>query len=294
MCSEWHPTARQVFVLLFLTIGFLVASATLYPLSVTAQTQLLAQVGDVPEAQTTTTPQQSIQSLGIANYVTIENTENLVDGNIIIHVNNVYRISQEAYDKSMIGVYDSNPALAFEPQNTDNQVPIITTGTVEVLVNTSNGSIAKGDPITSSATAGIGMKATKSGFILGVAQEDFSLDGETGLIPVMLDIKFAFGKDAPESELISNRLLTLVSASTLAAIEEPAVAFRTVVAALLVIVSFVVAFLTFARIAQKGIDALGRNPLASRMITVGIVMNILVSLLIIASGIVGAYFLITL
>lgn len=237
----------------------------------------------------------NIQSLGIAGYIPLEITDALQDGSVISHNNNLYFITQEPYDKSMVGVYDTAPALAFEPLNTDNQIPMITSGTVEVLVNTSNGEIKKGDPVTSSAIPGQAMKANKSGFLLGVAQADFDgSSGQAGLVPVMLDIKFAFAQDSPDSEKISSRLLTVISASAIAAIDEPTVAFKTVVAAFLLIISLVIAFLTFARVAQKGIEALGRNPLASRMISVGIAMNIAVSVLIIISGVVGAYFVITL
>lgn len=237
----------------------------------------------------------TIQSLGVAHYVPIANPQELRDGAIISHSDNQYHLSAGEYDKNIIGVYAEAPALALEPQNTDEQVPLITSGNVEVLVNVSGGEIKKGDYITTSNSPGIGMRAGKSGFMLGIAQEDFSgSPDETGLITVMLDIKFAYGPDTPDSERIMSRLLTVISASRLAAIEDPAVAFRTVIAAFLVIASIIVAIITFARVAQKGVDALGRNPLAGRMITMGIVMNLSISLVIILAGIGAAYFLISL
>lgn len=236
-----------------------------------------------------------VESLGVAHYVPFENIENLRNGMIISHIGNEYQISNGEYNKDIIGVYAEAPAIALEPQNTDGQIPLITAGTVEVLVNTSGGPIQRGDFITTSSTPGIGMRAGKSGFMLGIAQESFGGEGEeTGTINVMLDIKFAYGPDTPESEMIMSRLLTVISASRLAAIEDPAVAFRTLVASLLLILSLIVALVTFIRVAQKGIEALGRNPLASRRITVGIVMNLGIALIIIAVGIGAAYFLVSL
>lgn len=245
-------------------------------------------------AQTSTGGQDinlNFESLGIASYINLPDFASVPDGSIIAHFENRYGISQGVADKNMVGVYDTEPALAFEPELTNDLVPIITTGVVEVLVNNSGGAIQAGDSITSSSTPGVGMRASKSGFILGVAQENYD-SAEAGQIPVLLDIKFAYGADSPDSERITSRLLTILSASSIAALEDPAVAFRTLVGSLILVLSLIIAFITFARIAQKGIDALGRNPLAGRMIGVGIVLNVAVSILIILGGIAGAYFVI--
>jgi len=281
---------RQVLVVVLMALGtasFVVPAYTLlFPPVVTAQVaQTPSSTNDLPA---------NFQSLGIANYIQLQDAENTKDGSIISHVDTVYKLSQGIADKSMIGVYDTTPALAFEPEDTVNLVPVITSGNVEVIVNLSGGPIAKGDAITSSTTPGEGMKAGKSGFVLGIAQADFTeAQGPLGQIPVLLDIKFSYGADSPNSEKITSRLLTILSASSIAAIEDPAVAFRTLVAAGILILSLVISFATFSRVAQKGIDALGRNPLASRMIGIGIAMNIAVSILIIVGGIAGAYFVIT-
>lgn len=42
-------------------------------------------------------------------------------------------------------------------------------GVVTTSVNDENGAIAVGDPITTSSTAGIGMKQTESGYTVGYA-----------------------------------------------------------------------------------------------------------------------------
>lgn len=283
MKKSWPAQPLGVFFLLPLALSFF--GLTLLYLN---PPQTFAQ-----GAQTTTTsPNLTFESLGIASYINLPDFATIPDGSIISHTESRYGMSQTPADKNMVGVYDTEPALAFEPELTTDLVPIITTGVVEVLVNNSGGAIQTGDIITSSTTPGVGMKASRSGFILGVAQAAYD-SPEPGQIPVLLDIKFVYGADTPDSERITSRLLTILSASSIAALEDPAVAFRTLVGSIILILALVIAFITFARIAQKGIDALGRNPLAGRMIGLGIVLNVAVSILIILGGIAGAYFVIS-
>jgi len=283
------PTRALVVVVMVFVLTIFAISFSIYLNPPLTQAQV-AQT--IPSASPSTDVTLSFESLGIASYISLPNFTEIPDGSIISHLEKSYSPSQGVADKGMVGVYDTIPALAFEPELTEELVPIITTGVVEVLVNNSGGPIQIGDTITSSAAPGIGMKASKSGFILGVAQENYD-STEVGQIPVLLDIKFAYGQDAPDSEKITSRLLTILSASNIAAMEDPAVAFRTLVGAFILIMSLAISFVTFARVAQKGIDALGRNPMAGRMIGIGIAMNVGVSILIIVGGIVGAYFVIS-
>jgi F0F1-type ATP synthase membrane subunit c/vacuolar-type H+-ATPase subunit K len=60
--------------------------------------------------------------------------------------------------------------------------------------------------------------------------------------------------------------------------------FKYFIAALIVFASFFFGFYIFGRVAGKGVEALGRNPLASKMIEMGIVMNVVITVVIILSG----------
>lgn len=55
----------------------------------------------------------------------------------------------------------------------DNQVQVATSGVQQVLVSDINGNISAGDQITASPINGIGMKATTSTKVVGVAQDKF-------------------------------------------------------------------------------------------------------------------------
>ncbi|HEY4160938.1 MAG TPA: hypothetical protein VGM08_02655 [Candidatus Saccharimonadales bacterium] len=85
--------------------------------------------------------------------------------------------SDAAYDSHLIGVVSSNP---YEVGGADDGHSIILalTGRVPVKVSTENGPIEPGDPLTSSSTPGVAMKATEGGQIIGTALEAY--DGTQG------------------------------------------------------------------------------------------------------------------
>ncbi len=240
-------------------------------------------------------PPAAIDSLGVAqSFPILEPSSEVKNGLIISHRNSQYGFSSEAYDKNMFGVVTLEPAISFTGStNVDGDYPIVTTGTVLVLVTAENGQIQAGDRLTSSNLPGIAMKATKSGFTLGVAKAAHTDTSTPGYVPVSLEIKFTFAEDSPESEKISARLKDLVSLSAIASIESPTQALRHVVAAISLVGSIGFAIFSFMKSAQKGIDALGRNPLAKSSISLGILINAVISTLILICGIAGAYFILT-
>lgn len=237
-------------------------------------------------------------SLGIGQSIKVSGVSTVANGSIISFQNNQYQLSAESYDKSMFGVSATNPAIEVTDNTTRNEpgvTSVLRSGQVQVRVNGRNGAIIKGDRITSSDQPGVGMKAVKSGFVLGVAEGSFSPSSETdeGLIPVTLDIKFTFAEDTPGSERIAARLKDVVSLSTVSIAEDPLQTLRYVVAGVVVIGAFTFAFFTFGRLAHNGIEALGRNPLASRPIVAAMFFNILVALGIMLTGLVAAYLIVT-
>ncbi len=226
---------------------------------------------------------KSQHSLNFGNYIKIRD-KNIKIGHIIAISENGFVKSRVPYSPSMVGVVASKAGIAFEPETKEKNgyYPVIFSGTAEVLVSGENGAIHKGDFITSSSLPGIGMRATHSGPMLGVALADFKgkTKEEIGKIPVSLNIRYVSLRSS-----INSRLKNVFNLARLAAYEEPLVAFKYIVAALSVILSFTFAFLHFGRVSAKGIEALGRNPLASRIIQIGIIFNILIGLGIMATGV---------
>ncbi|MGI5826506.1 MAG: hypothetical protein ACOX50_03780 [Patescibacteria group bacterium] len=85
--------------------------------------------------------------------------------------------------------------------------------------------------------------------------------------------------------------MDILKLSSLATYEEPRTVFKYVMAALVVVLSFVLGFLSFGRVASRGIEALGRNLLAGKMIQFGIIVNVAITIAIVASGLGVALFI---
>lgn len=245
--------------------------------------------------------QTSQDEFGVAYPVDIqiEGDQSIENGMIVSHKNGSYSLSAEAYDRAIIGSVNLFPKIEYVAElpatSTSTSTPIISSGISPVLVSGESGPIDVGDLITASSEPGIGMKATKSGFTLGIATESFNgttID-DRGIINVRILKDFTFGEDTPDSETISNRLREVVSLSAIAAIDDPQQVFQYVVAAFILVSAIVISFVSFSRTSQKGIEALGRNPLAQTSIITGIFVNIVVSIIIIGAGIAGAYFVVT-
>jgi len=79
----------------------------------------------------------------------------------------------EPYQSDLIGVISTNPNQVYGEDgvfaDSDNPRPVSLAGRVPVKVTTQNGSIKTGDAITSSTLAGVGMRATQAGRIVGIA-----------------------------------------------------------------------------------------------------------------------------
>jgi hypothetical protein len=83
------------------------------------------------------------------------------------------------YQNQLLGVavdnWEDGSSIGYDIADADRPLPVALVGRVMVHVTDENGAIVVGDPITSSSTAGYGMKATEPGSIIG-----FALDAYTG------------------------------------------------------------------------------------------------------------------
>ena len=94
--------------------------------------------------------------------------------------------SSKPYDIQTIGVVSTAPGITLDDAiglGHGRAVPVALAGRIPVKVSTENGRVKTGDLLTPSSTAGVAMKATKAGQIIGQALQDFSYqDGEIGLV----------------------------------------------------------------------------------------------------------------
>lgn len=207
------------------------------------------------------------------------------DGDVVcVDKSNVNKVCTKEYDSNMLGVIVENPSISFT--NSLEGVPLVSLGNVYTNVTGANGSIKKGDFVTSSNVAGVAQLAKKSGYVLGVALEDYlqTDPGQVGKILVSVNIR-----PAVLSEGAGSNLMELIKDGVSGAFESPLSALRYVIAGILVVVSFVFGILHFGKMAKSGVEAIGRNPLAAKTIQFGILINVLIAIVIMAVGLGIAY-----
>ncbi|EKD32840.1 MAG: hypothetical protein ACD_76C00135G0001 [uncultured bacterium] len=136
--------------------------------------------------------------------------ELLQEGDVVVidvTENGKVRKSSSAYESGMISAVSTAPGSLFGSADQEeltaagvdiyapgifggfhflpNTYPIALAGRVPVKVNTENGAIQVGDLITSSQTAGVAMKSTKPGAVIGKALEPWAGPGQ-GMIEVFI------------------------------------------------------------------------------------------------------------
>lgn len=245
-------------------------------------------LAQTPTSEPIAGPDDILSAYGVANKVPIHD-KIVHDGDIISSSTKGFTLSKIPYDPQMAGVISNNTAIIFVASNERQSYPLVSSGRAWVNATNDNGKIKKGDFVTSSEKQGIAMKATKPGYVLGTALEDFDPTKNNAKVQITMNIHYV----QPGIDLQSS-LADIFKLSAVATYENPLTIFKYVIAAMIVLLSFFFGFTLFGRIAGTGIEAIGRNPLASKMIQFGIVINVLITVSIIASGLILALFIIRL
>lgn len=195
------------------------------------------------------------------------------------------------YDPSMFGVISDNPAVSIEDQDVASPRLIVSSGIVTVRVSSINGNITEGDFVTTSTVAGIGQKASRNGYVLGMAMENYEQNdpNEVGRIQVMVNIHPAGGLSGPRGNL-----LQFIRQGLAVPVFEPVESLRYILAALMIIISFTLGMVYFGRSSRTGIEAIGRNPLAKRVIQLTVFMNIVLTIVIVLVGLSISYLILIL
>lgn len=211
-----------------------------------------------------------------------------VDGDILIYSEgNILRASKP-YDSSLFGVMQATPLIVFQVEGDTTGKPIARAGTATVNVINANGPIKAGDYITSSSAAGKGQKATISGYVIGTALKD--MNDATGRVEVAMSIGYA---ELTNSRTAA-RLLDNLNVAAFESAKDPeklSQVMKYFSAGFVVMGSLVFSLIIFGRSITKGIEAIGRNPLAKSTIQVSIMLSALMTVGIILLSI-GAAFVI--
>jgi len=224
-------------------------------------------------------------SSSIAQYITV--IGETTNGTIICATDSGNAPCIRGYDPNMVGVVTNNPAVSFQTETPlIGTVPIVNSGKTYVLVSGINGALAEGDFVTSSEIAGVAVKALKSGYILGTVTTNWQPNSsdETKLLPVSIGIKPTI-----LSTSASNNLVELIKQGMESAFMTPLSALRYIVAGIILIISVGFGLTHFGKLAKSGVEAVGRNPLASKAIQLSVMFNVILTVGIILVGVAVAY-----
>jgi len=197
------------------------------------------------------------------------------------------KISMIKVDPGVIGVVVNKPALAISSNDTEGKVAILGIGQAQVKVSTVNGKINAGDVITTSETPGIGAKLVRSGFAIGIANESYSEEGsgKVGIISVDLNRQYAYSSNDSVTQKLQRSVTDVLVLSEIASYDSPTQVLRYLMAGIVLLGSVILGISTFGKIARTGVEAIGRNPLAGKSISLGIAFNVLITLAIIGAGV---------
>ncbi len=210
--------------------------------------------------------------------------KSIVEGDIVSNTPQGVTRSKVEYDPQILGIVQDKPLLAFKSTDETEKL-VVHQGTAYVNVTSLNGPIKRGDFITTSEIAGKGQKASRSGYVIGSALADF--DGKTGTqvslngknytqsqIQVAIRIEIADISGPSGFGRLIDAILTSIFKNV--ASKEQLVQFTKYSTAFLIfLAALIFSFLTFSRVISKGMEAIGRNPLAKNAIQLSILLNII-------------------
>jgi len=231
------------------------------------------------------------QDLSSGTAIGIPIAGNVANGDIITSGVKGYKLSTSPYDSQLFGVVSLKPAVYFKDNTAKGDVPVISDGQVMVKVSSVNGNIQEGDFITSSTIPGIGEKATDNGFVLGRSLQSYSSNNPqaSGTILVTLQPHFA-----QLTNNITHNIFNTFTFGLSEAVDSPLGILRYLIAGIVTLISFYFGFRFFARASNRGVEAIGRNPLAKQAILLSVFINTLITISIMFFGVAISYLILVL
>ncbi|PIP56886.1 hypothetical protein COX05_00635 [candidate division WWE3 bacterium CG22_combo_CG10-13_8_21_14_all_39_12] len=232
--------------------------------------------------------------------VTVEQGQEVVEGSIISFVDGTYRLAENSLAEEIAGVIslNSDVELQFLNEQDGTLYPLVRGGKVQVLVSSSGGSIEEGDYIMSSSIPGVGVKWDgRRAQTLGVAQESLSQDENAPTLINVTVLLSDLGNEGGNANGflggLQASLLGFLNSGNQSVSAEPSLAIRYLLAILVAVLSLGFGFFVLGRISLRGIEALGRNPLAKKSILSGLLVNLSLTIVVVLGGVLLAYGIIT-
>lgn len=201
---------------------------------------------------------------------------------------------------SIIGVVISSGTSQLSlSSGSDSQVQVASSGVQQLLVSDINGKIESGDQITASPIKGVGMKATASAKVVGVAQGAFPNSTATktdytdkdkvkhtvklGQIPVVVNVTFYYKQ--PDKTLVPQAIQNIANA--LAGKQVNTIPILISVG--IFIVTLVVVISIVYSLIHSSIISVGRNPMSQAAVYRNVIQLSLVIVVILAVSILAIY-----
>lgn len=220
------------------------------------------------------------------------------EGDILVSTDKGIVRANAAADPRLFGIKQDKALVAVRNKDETGTV-ILKSGAATVNVSNLNGNIAPGDFITSSEIPGVGQKASDDGYIIGTATQKFDGEGAekvdrsgkqvaTGAIQVSVSIQNQLINTPGGGPSFINRLVV-------AYIKDPkptTTIIRYTFATALILASLALGIMTISRTIRKGVEAIGRNPMAKDQVNFPIKINVIYALIGVSLTIIVAGFLI--
>lgn len=212
---------------------------------------------------------------------------------------------QDAGEVFGVVVSSSDAAVSLSNTSAAQETFVANSGQYEVLVSNQNGQIKEGDYVAVSALGGVGMKATSDQqYVLGKALTTFdgvmNIEGNSTLKTSNGDQQVTLGRVTIEVSVAHNPhyskedeagvpqvLSNLVQIVT----DKPVTAFRIYASLTVVVVTIIIAGIVLFSGVRTGMTAVGRNPLAKKSISRGLLQVTLMALIVFVIGLIAVYLL---
>lgn len=199
----------------------------------------------------------------------------------------------------LVGVVDSKPLVSLSEGG--QEIEVVLSGTTNVLVSDINGTIKSGDKIAVSPVAGVGMKATDDGQIVGTAQGTFNAtttrsiadqngkyhDIHLGYIRAQIGVATY---QAPNSSFLP----PFIQGAANAIAGQSVSLVRVLICCALLVLGFTTVVILVYTSTRSAMTSLGRNPLASHAIRRGLYQVSAISLVIVGAVLLASYLILAL
>jgi hypothetical protein len=180
-----------------------------------------------------------------------------------------------------------------------NQVQVATSGVERVLVSDINGNISSGDQITASVIDGVGMKATNSSKVVGVAQDNFPNSTATkqeytdkdkqkhtvqlGQVPVLINVTYFYKQ--PDKTIVPASVQNIANAFA----GKPVNTLPILISVAIFIVTLIVVVSIIYALIHSSIISVGRNPMSQAAVYRNVIQLSLLVVIILAVSVVSIY-----